>query len=801
MEKIREILYKVWPYTVALFAGFAGLRVYEFFHLEPAMRISFGVCMQGMGIDLLVSLLITGMYVVIQFLLRLCRLRMMLWIMVALSLIALLVNFVLIQYFFATKIPLDEAIYFFSLQELKLIVGGENRVSIEVFLVIGGMLLLYFLLINRLKKLAPNRWFIVIFGAGIFASLIFPALTYADPETDHKRAVVLNNRLAYFAHRSVVYFTQEEWQSGDIQVNEFSKLDRDFYGGESVSAEYPLLHELPETSEFSTYLNKSEKGAPNIVFIMVESLSTTLVGEKGSKTGNLLPFLDSLSKQSLYWPNFLSTCDRTHNVLPASLASVPYTTKGNMFQQLEFPNHWSLFSLLNNTYYTRFYCGVDLNFSNMNGYMNYYQTMYIVKNWEKQFSAKFSKRKTPWGFPDGILFEKSWLDYHRQKLEKQKRLDVLLTISTHDPFVIPREKYYTDQVLKSIAKVKHPTETHRYVKDNAYKFASFVYTDDQLRKYFEKAKQNPGFDNTIFLIYGDHGTELCLYDELSRYKIPLIIYSPLIKQPKTFRGVSSQLDLAPTLLNYLRLTYGMKLPGTVPFVGKELSYNPKFECKRSLILGSNGLKGEHIIHQNYFMFLNELFKVGDGLEIEAVNNPKKQKEMNEQRKMCNLLSDYTIYGNKILPLSLVKSYTKTEEFKVIYQHAEKQPKNETLKEQFISIGDNLTLPANTKYIRIQLDFDYWNENNQKATELPRLTVSLDHTIKGKSEQIFWKQIDYHQTKAFTKKSWNHLSATITLRMSDYQKMGKENVLKYYILNTDRKAFKIKNVEAKVLKDR
>lgn len=801
MQKINTLLTKVLPYSIALFVGFAGLRVYEFFHLEPAMRISFKVCLQGMWIDLFFALLITGVYFVVQLILGLFKIRIMLWIMVLLSLLALLVNFVLIQYFFATKMPLDEAIYFFSLKELKLIVGSENRVSGEVILVIGSLLIGYFLLIKLLQKIRLHRILLLIFGMAVVATIVFPSLTYADDNQDHKKAVILNNRLAYFAHRSAVYFTREEAGKDKVKLNEFEKLDPEFYGGKSISREYPLLHKLPKKSEFASFFKKSPKGAPNIVFIMVESLSTSLVGDKADKTGHLLPFLDSLSKESLYWPNFLSTCDRTHNVLPASLASVPYTTKGNIFQQLEFPGHWSLFSLLNKEYYTRFYCGVDLNFSNMNGYMNYYQTDYIVKDWEKRFSGKFSDRETPWGFPDGALFDKSWLDYKKQKLHGQKRIDVLLTISTHDPFVIPREKYYTDRVLKSIAKIKNPTAMHRYVKQNAYKFASFVYTDDQLRNYFNDAKNNPDFDNTIFLIYGDHGTELCVYDELSRFKIPLIIYSPLLKKTQTFRSVSTQLDLAPTLLNYLRLTYGMELPSSVPFLGKELSYVKRYECKRALVLGSGRLKGEHVLYDNYFMFLNELYRVKNELEIVPVKNEKAKRKVSEQRKMCDLMADYTIYGNKILPEILTKSYTTTEEFKAISQYTKKKPSQQELSEEFIRIGKDMQLPQNTKYVRIQFDCDYWNETAEKVTELPKLTLSLEHAINGKSELIIWKQIDYHQSSAFRKKAWNHLSATITVRMSDYQKMSKENTLKYYLLNAGKTFFNIKNVEVKILKDK
>lgn len=801
MEKIKALFTAVWPYTFALFAGLTGLRLYEFFSMNQEVPCSFGFCLYGMSIDLVFSLLITAIYVLIQCLFFLVKLPRMLWIMHFFALSVLILNFVMIQYYLTAKIPLDEVIYSFSIEELKLIVGLENRLTWTIVLGFISLIALYFLLIFQLKKIKVKSWFAPVFGVLLIVSLVFPSLTYFEPTANYQKAVIVNNKLAYFAHRSWHYLKKDRIpDKNEVKISEFSKLDRNFYGGESLSKEYPLLHELPEVSEFAAFFNKSNKGAPNIVFIIVESLSTALVGEKADKTGHLLPFLDSLSKESLYWPNFLSTCDKTHNVLPASLASVPYATKGNVFQNLDFPNHWSMISLLNKDYFTRFFCGVDLNFSNMNGYMNYYKTRYIVKNWEKKFSGKFSERETPWGFPDGALFDKSWLDYKKQGLNSQKRLDVLLTISTHDPYVIPREQYYTDLVMQRLEKVKDPKTSHKIVRDNAYKFATFVYADEQLKDYFKEASKHKDFDNTIFLIFGDHGTESCLYDELSRYKIPLIIYSPLLKKPQTFRSVSSQLDLAPTLLNYLRLTYGVKLPSTVPFLGKELSYVKTFESNRSLVLGIAGLKDEHMIHKNHFLHHGELFKVKDGLEIEKDPDEKLRKKMIEQRRMCNLLSDYTIFGDKILPRTLTTSYTEQEEFEQIYHFSKKKHSKEALENEFIAIGENVTLPPDTKYIKIQFDCDYWSTNDQKPTELPKLTFSLENIANGKNETLIWKQIDYHQAKKFSKNAWNHLTATVTIDITDYKKLKKDNVLIYYLLNTEKQHFNIKNLETKILKD-
>jgi len=799
-EKIQALLRAVWPYTIALFIGFVTCRLYEFFSLTAEVRGSFGWCVQGFGIDLLVAFFVTGVYCLLQLFLFLFRLPQWLGLLYSLSLIALIVNFILVQYFLTTGVPLDEAIYFFSWAELKLIVGTENRLTVAMVLFFAGIITVHAGLLFFLRKYKTVKWFAYSWGIAMLISILFPSLTYLGSSGSHQQAIIVNNRISYFLHRSAFYF-RHGLKEGNMTVSarSFRGLDPNFYGGKPVSETYPLLHDLPEESELANFLNKSEKGAPNIVFIIVESLSTTLVGEKADKTGHLLPFLDSLSRQSLYWPNFLSTCDRTHNVLPAALASVPYTPKGKQFQEIEFPQHWSLMSLLNKNYFTRFFCGVDLSFSNMRGFMNFYRPDYIVRDWEPRFSEKFTERDNPWGFPDGALFAKSWLDYKKQKLEAQKRLDVLLTISTHDPFVIPREQYYTDLVLKRIAKLPRQSAEYSNVSANASRFATFIYFDDQLKAYFKQAQQSPDFDNTIFLIFGDHGTQFCMYDKLSAYKIPLLIYSPLLKKPEVFRSVSSQLDIAPTLLNYLRLTYDMELPSTVSFLGHTLSFRKEFESNRSLLFGTAGLNDGHLIHKNHYLFHDELFRVGDELEITPSADLKTKRMMIAQRNLCNLMAEYTIFGNKILPPALSKSFVAAEEFVQLLEKRQPKPDKTALQAVYISIGEDLVLPQVTEYVRIEFSCDYWNLGT-KFADLPPLTLSIDHTVDGKVQNLCWKQAAYQPIGNWKKNAWNKLSATVTIRLSDYEKMASAGLLKYYLLNTEGHYFCAKNLQTRVLKN-
>ncbi|MFN6083299.1 MAG: LTA synthase family protein, partial [Fluviicola sp.] len=194
---------------------------------------------------------------------------------------------------------------------------------------------------------------------------------------------------------------------------------------------YTVFQPLSDSSALSPYFKDSDK-KPNIVFVIVESLSSELIGENGKQTGQLMPFLDSLSQESLFFPNTLSTAERTHNVLPATLCSLPNSVDGTVFQQIEYPNHWSLMSLLKKDYFSRFYCGVKMEFINMQGFMRFQKTDLLSEKWSEENRKDSARIKASWGFPDECIYRQSEQDLEEIKTNKAL-FDVFLTISSHDP--------------------------------------------------------------------------------------------------------------------------------------------------------------------------------------------------------------------------------------------------------------------------------------------------------------------------------------------------------------------------------
>ncbi|MGZ5014041.1 MAG: LTA synthase family protein, partial [Methylobacter sp.] len=104
------------------------------------------------------------------------------------------------------------------------------------------------------------------------------------------------------------------------------------------------------------------------------------------------------------------------------------------------------------------------------------------------------------------------------------------------------------------------------------------YTDYAIHQFIEQAKTKPWFDNTVFVMVADHCAGSARKTELpvDKYHIPLFIYSPKHVPAKRIDVLSSQIDVAPTVLGFLNASYESQ------FYGQDIMRMPK-EQGRALI--------------------------------------------------------------------------------------------------------------------------------------------------------------------------------------------------------------------------
>lgn len=764
------------------------LRSYLFFTLSSGaslIDVPSSHTLLGFVYDAWFVLIVWFSLSMFEAILHLSRLKFLRFLIPSITILFLFANIVADQYFLTMYQPLDASIYYFSLEELWLIAGFEQRLSVIVILALTLLYTFYFLFVRWIKL--NNKWnsekaMRFYFWISVLAVVSLPIARYENQQNEAEDGLV-NNRLMLFLNESWRFAFLENATTKAILPEDFSQLNPDFYNTSSKSKTYPLWHELPNQSALTPYFNPTSNGkAPNVVFIIVESLSSDLVGVKAKNHGNLLPFLDSLTQQSLYFPNVFSTSQRTHNVLPATLTSVPNVIDGNAFQQINYPDHWSLMRLLKSAYYSRFYCGVYLEYLNMRGFMNYHEVDYLVDDWSSKAKQHSAIVNSPWGFPDGDLFNQAFEDEQKQNDSSKSKMDVFLTISTHDPFVYPEKEKYTEIAKKRIAQTKKEPQKSSMMA-NAAQFGAFCYTDDQLRNFFEKWKNHPYYKNTIFVITGDHGSELCNFNKLSKYTIPLVIYSPLLKQTKTCYSVASHLDITPTLYNYLRLTYGLKVPASVPFIGKELDLSNAFHTDRSLVFTTNKLKANEGFSQGIALLDHQLYTVNKLLTPTKISNPEKLRYFKKQLEVYQAFSQYCINQNKLVPPNEqakwmgVRTWKKSKQFETPLVGKDKAA-------QFTELGD-FECAQNANMIRIQVFADVYCRTKDDIRQVGDLVVSTDELKWMKKEWVLFKAIRPNFTEKFKPNKNNRVAFTLEFSPKTIKRLKSKNALQLYIYNRKR----------------
>jgi phosphoglycerol transferase MdoB-like AlkP superfamily enzyme len=274
---------------------------------------------------------------------------------------------------------------------------------------------------------------------------------------------------------------------------------------------------------------------PNIVLVTIESFSAKYMGSNGDDR-NLTPNLDELRKHSLYFSNFYATGTRTDRGLEAISLAIPPTPGRSIVKRV---GRESGFSSLGQQlgaigYDSVFVYGGRGYFDNMNAFFS--GNGYRVVDQSSVAEADISF-KNAWGMADEDLFNQTLkladADYARQ----QPFLLQLMTTSNHRPYTYPDGRID--------------------IKSGNGRDGAVKYTDYAIGQFLQAARQKPWFDNTIFVFVADHTAGSAGKEDLpiTNYQIPLFIYAPKWVEARESAQLASQIDLAPTLLGLLNLSY------------------------------------------------------------------------------------------------------------------------------------------------------------------------------------------------------------------------------------------------------
>jgi phosphoglycerol transferase MdoB-like AlkP superfamily enzyme len=279
----------------------------------------------------------------------------------------------------------------------------------------------------------------------------------------------------------------------------------------------------------------------NVVLITIESYSADFMKIYGNDK-NLTPFIDSLASESLLFTNFYASGNRTVRGLEAVTLCLPPTAGESVVKRKDNKDKFSTGNIFKQKgYNVKYLYGGDAFFDNMEDFFS--GNGYDIVD-KKTFSANEITFDNIWGVCDEDMYNKAIKVMNEEAKENKPFFNHIMTVSNHRPFTYPNNKIDIPGDAKS--------------RDGGVK-----YTDYAMKKFFEMAKKQPWFANTVFVILADHCASSAGKTELpvDKYRIPAMIYSPGFIQPQRYTNLVSQIDIMPTVFGLLNFNYQSKFFG------------------------------------------------------------------------------------------------------------------------------------------------------------------------------------------------------------------------------------------------
>ncbi len=273
----------------------------------------------------------------------------------------------------------------------------------------------------------------------------------------------------------------------------------------------------------------------NVVIFILESFSAAYSGYltelQGEKREGYMPFLDSLMQESLVFRHSFANGRVSIDAQPAVLCGIP---------SLQDPFTISLYAnnevcglprlLGERGYHSAFYHGCKRASLAMAGFAH---KAGFQQEYSRESYGNDADFDGTWG-----IWDEPFLQYFEAGISRMEEpfLATVFTVTSHHPFALPKE------CEADYAPGTMPI--HRCIR----------YTDHALREFFRKARKEPWFENTLFVVTGDHTSRTDLPEYLTLhglFTIPILFYAPDGSLKGLREGVAQQMDITPTVLGLL----------------------------------------------------------------------------------------------------------------------------------------------------------------------------------------------------------------------------------------------------------
>ncbi len=290
-------------------------------------------------------------------------------------------------------------------------------------------------------------------------------------------------------------------------------------------------------------------GRMNVVVVSMESFGAEFSKLHGSAR-DLMPNFDQYARRGLWFSNAYASGTRTVRGLEAISASFPPIPTVSILRR---PGNHGIATwggvMRELGYETSFLYGGYGYFDNMNDFFS--GNGFEVIDREGIDKVRF---ENIWGVSDEDLYDRALTHYSEQFKSGQPFFSIIMTTSNHKPYTF-----------------RSGLESLGIPEQGGGRAAGVKYADFALGYFLREAAKQPWFDQTLFVVVADHGARVYGKAEipLRTYEIPLMIYAPGRLAPRRIDTLTTQIDIAPTVLGLLGLPY------EAPFFGVDVLNHPE----------------------------------------------------------------------------------------------------------------------------------------------------------------------------------------------------------------------------------
>ncbi len=337
-------------------------------------------------------------------------------------------------------------------------------------------------------------------------------------------------------------------QSGFFRAARTSDIDYESYYASARPADNLRLLETelaPDGAQFTQLalgkMNRLHAARPdglgklNVVVVSSESFGAEFSQLHGSSK-NWTPNFDAYAKQGLWFANTYASGTRTVRGLEAITSSFPPIPTVSILRRPGNQGIGSWGKVMDDLgYQSSFLYGGYGYFDDMNTFFagNGFQVLDRTDIDKVRF-------ENVWGVADEDLFDRAIQHYGEQYKAGKPFFSIIMTTSNHKPFTF-----------------RPGLEQEGIQPEGGGRQSGVRYADYALGYFLREAARQPWFDDTIFVVVADHGARVYGKAEipLETYEIPLMIYSPQHIAPRQVDTLMTQIDIAPTVLGMLGLSY------------------------------------------------------------------------------------------------------------------------------------------------------------------------------------------------------------------------------------------------------